>query len=188
MRKTLHEVRFFFLSTLESQTEFMKFILAVAVLFFIIACAEKASEKMETSNTEKVSTDVDTVVNEVKEDPAPVESVKLLPTDGQLSCKNLGEIDYVPVYEVLVSFQKEKVKIGKCNACLNIPVSDFSDHQIPENAIAARGGWYAGGGDYFYTIEDKEGNLAVYQGWQDEGQSVDDFSFHWKCIKTFKLN
>ena len=86
MRKTLHEVRFFFLRTLESQTEFMKFILAVAVLFSIIACAEKAPEKLETSNTEKVSTDVDTVVNEVKEAPAPVESVKRLPPDGQLSC------------------------------------------------------------------------------------------------------
>lgn len=177
----------FFLCTLDTQSGFMKKLMVLMVLITMFACAENAPKEAEKISSSNVKTEIDTVYSEPETQTEVKELAVLLPTDGKLSCKSLGEMEYAPVYEVYVSFEEKKQKIGKCNACLDIPKSDYSSHEVPENAIAARGGWYAGGGDYFYSIRDEDGNLAVYQGWQDEGQAEEDFSFHWKLIKTFKL-
>ena len=59
--------------------------------------------------------------------------------------------------------------------------SQFSDMDIPSNAITACGSWYAGAGDYFYLIPDKRNLLKVFQGWQDEEQ--EDEGFHWEFLQ-----
>ena len=59
--------------------------------------------------------------------------------------------------------------------------AQFSDMDIPSNAITACGSWYAGAGDYFYLIPDKRNMLKVFQGWQDEGQETP--GYHWKKAK-----
>lgn len=61
-----------------------------------------------------------------------------------------------------------------------IPNADFKSKEIPENAIAACGGWWAGAGDYFYVVK-TDNKLVIYQGWQDEGQN--DEGYHWKKMK-----
>lgn len=59
--------------------------------------------------------------------------------------------------------------------------SQFSDMEIPSNAISACASWYAGAGDYFYLIPDKRNMLKVFQGWQDEEQETP--GYHWKKAK-----
>jgi len=74
------------------------------------------------------------------------------------------------------------VKISTVIGFLEIIQPDeFANYQIPQKAMAARGGWYAGGGDYFYYIEEN-GNFLIYKGWQDEVQ--EDSGFHWEKFKV----
>lgn len=56
----------------------------------------------------------------------------------------------------------------------------YAGMDIPADAIAACGGWYAGGGDYYYIVPTPTG-IAVYQGYEDEGQ--EDAGYHWEKIK-----
>jgi hypothetical protein len=60
---------------------------------------------------------------------------------------------------------------------------DFKNHQIPEDALAACGAWWAGGGIYFYLII-KDNSVHVYEGYLDEEQ--EDDSYHWKKFKVLK--
>jgi hypothetical protein len=64
--------------------------------------------------------------------------------------------------------------------CGDIKKEDYSQFKIPEQAVAACGGWWAGSGDYFYA-EIKDGKLSVFQGWMDSEQ--EDDGYHWKEIK-----
>ena len=57
---------------------------------------------------------------------------------------------------------------------------EMKQMDIPADAIAACGGWYAGGGDYYYIVPTPTG-IAVYKGWLDEG--VDDVGYHWEKVK-----
>lgn len=61
-----------------------------------------------------------------------------------------------------------------------IAKADYKSKEIPENALAACGGWWAGAGDYFYVVM-SDNKLVIYQGWQDEGQT--DEGYHWKKMK-----
>lgn len=62
-------------------------------------------------------------------------------------------------------------------------IAEYKDMQVPAEAIAACGAWYAGGGDYYYLI--KKNNLVeVYHGWLDEGQS--DEGYHWEKVNEIK--
>lgn len=56
-------------------------------------------------------------------------------------------------------------------------MKEFREKEIPGEALAACGGWYAGGGDYYYLVINKNNGIDVYHGWQDEGQT--DSGYHW---------
>ena len=100
--------------------------------------------------------------------------------DAILVCVDIGEDEnLIPRSEVYVWIIGEKVYIDNCTACRPISKDAYSSHDIPEKALSACGGWYAGGGDYFYAIKHKN-TIEVYSGWQDEGQMEDnDTTFHW---------
>lgn len=59
----------------------------------------------------------------------------------------------------------------------------MKDMDIPDNAITATGGWFAGGGDYYYIVPTAKG-IAVYKGWQDEQQ--EDSGYHWEKFKEIE--
>ena len=99
-------------------------------------------------------------------------------------CKDVGEDEYgIPHHEVFVKFDNTTQKIGTCNACAPIDIQDYHDHDVPKEAMAACGGWFAGGGDYFYIMRTKDDGVKVFAGWQDEGQMEDnDTTFHYKVV------
>ena len=70
--------------------------------------------------------------------------------------------------------------IDSAQGCGIIDKADYKDKQIPAEAVAACGGWFAGAGDYFYAIE-KNGKIVVFKGWQAEEQ--EDEGFHWEEVK-----
>lgn len=60
--------------------------------------------------------------------------------------------------------------------------SQYKDMTIPDNAVAACGGWFAGGGDYYYITSDNDG-VEVFHGWLDEGTADNDTTYHWEKVK-----
>lgn len=60
-----------------------------------------------------------------------------------------------------------------------IPYDDYEQYDIPKKAKTACGGWYAGTGDYFYSIEEN-GVIKIFYGWADEEQ--DEKGFHWEIF------
>jgi len=78
----------------------------------------------------------------------------------------------------------KKIKIAEVTGDARIlEKSDYSNFDIPENAIEACTSWWAGGGDSFYMVATENG-IDIYQGWQDEGQ--EEPGHHWeKKISLF---
>jgi hypothetical protein len=103
---------------------------------------------------------------------------------ASLVCREKGEDEFgIPHYDVYVKYDSIKHKVGECNACAPLDLQDYHDYDIPQEAMAAVGGWFAGGGDYYYVMKTKDDGIRVYAGWQDEGQmDNNDTSFHYKKV------
>lgn len=89
-----------------------------------------------------------------------------------------------PFSEAYLLVGEQKVKVADIGACDPFEAASFADYQIPPNALAACGGWWAGAGDYLYVVRE-ENTLKVFQGWQEEGQ--EDEGFHYKEVYSLKL-
>lgn len=110
-----------------------------------------------------------------------VEQTTNIPKVVILTCtdRSADEFD-VPINEVGLSIDgKAQILDTIRTACNPISPTEYKSFQIPTDATSACGGWWAGGGDYFYTVI-RDGKVKVFQGWQDEGQ--DDEGYHWKEI------
>ncbi len=145
----------------------MKKLLFASLLFFaavilVIACNNKSDKKAD----EKQADTAVTVIPSEK-------GVKLI-------CRDMGADSMeIPHYDLYLSVDAVQTKIKSVNGCSDITKESYEQYQIPKDAIAACGGWYAGGGDYYYVIL-RDGKPIVFEGWQDEGQ--EDEGYHWKEI------
>jgi hypothetical protein len=99
------------------------------------------------------------------------------PKEVALFCTDIGEEQGIPRYEISLMYDGMPSILDTINACKVIPAEDWTSMDIPAKALAAAGGWYAGGGDYFYVVPEGAG-IRVYKGWQDESQ--EDKGFHWQ--------
>lgn len=140
------------------------------ILFFITFLAgcggksDKASEATTSTDTAK------TVINEPL---VAAGNVKLI-------CKDMGEDSLSnPRFDVLLSVDGKETKIKSIYACADIPKTEYKRYEIPDTAIAACGGWWAGAGDYYYVAM-QDGKPVVFEGWQDESQT--EKGYHWKQI------
>ena len=88
----------------------------------------------------------------------------------------------IPQSAVYTIIDNQKIKIANIATCDSIPPDSFSSYGIPDSALAAVGGWYAGAGDYLYAIL-QEQQVVFYQGWQDEMQ--EDEGFHYTKLGVF---
>lgn len=105
--------------------------------------------------------------------------------DIKFKIKDAGmDNNETPSSKIYLSISGKEIYIASIQvAAAIIEKSDFPNYDIPKNALSACGGWWAGGGDYFYTVHSKSG-ITVYQGWQEEGGAEQtDFGSHWKKLK-----
>lgn len=110
------------------------------------------------------------------------ETVKI---DAKFSFVVEGMDEESPSSAISVNVNGKKTKL----TTVSVPVDSYSKENfkemgIPENALDACGGWWAGAGDYFYLVATETG-VIVFRGWQDEGQ--EDDGYHWKKEKEIKL-
>ena len=141
---------------------------AFLVTTFFVSCGNK---------TDKKSTEMTTPADTTK--PSVV-----LPTEKgtKLVCKDLG-VDSMdtPHFNIMLSVDGVETKIKTINACAEIAKEQYKQMDIPDEAIMAKGGWYAGGGEYYYLVL-LNGKIAVFEGWQDETQK--EKGYHWKEISV----
>ncbi|MEY4928133.1 MAG: hypothetical protein RI894_2571 [Bacteroidota bacterium] len=100
----------------------------------------------------------------------------------QLVCDDLDTdpVTEVPHSAVSLLVDGQKTPIDTINGCSTIEKAEYAQKQIPADAIAACGAWYAGAGDYFYVVL-SGGKPVVFKGWQAEEQ--EDQGFHWEKVK-----
>ena len=113
------------------------------------------------------------------------EKNKLTTADVRLVCEAAEDPNQeagYPQNEVFLYLAESKVKVADILACEEIDKADFASHQIPENAIIAVGGWWAGAGDYLYVVQEGD-NFVVKKGEIFEEQ--EDNSYNYKTVMTF---
>ncbi len=113
----------------------------------------------------------------------PVVVEKQFPTElkAQFECKNISTDEDAPLTIVQFSANGKSWHIDSVSQSKVFEKAEFAQHQIPETALAACGGWWAGAGDYFYAIREGD-SLKIYQGWQAEEQT--DEGFHYEVVRA----
>jgi hypothetical protein len=88
----------------------------------------------------------------------------------QLVCEDIGSDDTQPYFGVYAIVNESKTKIKEITTmCENITTEEYPALEIPEDAISAVGGWWAGAGDYFYAAQNGE-TITFYYAGVDEMQ------------------
>ena len=147
------------------QSKLTSLCLIAGLTILIVSCKGKSDKKVtETDTTTANTTTADT---SLKNKPAV-----------WLECK-VGAEDSSgnPHADVILFRGGYEQKVASINACSEIPKSEYKTYEIPENAISAIGGFWAGLGSYFYLVE-KDGVYSVYEGFTEEGQK--EKGYHWK--------
>ncbi|ASS49303.1 MAG: hypothetical protein A3D31_03740 [Candidatus Fluviicola riflensis] len=154
-----------------------KGLITLSLLFLTMGC----SSETKTEKTTETRTKEEATTSKETDEPTTPEEEIVTPKSVKLSGKFLSEDEYGGShYQVILTIDGKKEILDTVMACEPISVKSRADYDIPADALASCGGWWAGGGDYFYAIWENN-NVVVYQGWQDEGQK--DNGFHWKAVK-----
>lgn len=115
------------------------------------------------------------------EEPA-VTATKTLPV--RLSCEDIGSTDEMPRYAVYAIIEERKTKVMEISsACEMIEKAQFANFQIPDDAAAAVGGWWAGAGDYFYAQQLGK-KVSIFYAGVDEAQESPGYAY--KEIATYE--
>ena len=81
-----------------------------------------------------------------------------------------------PQHEAHLMIDKQDILVAIINTCEAISTDLYEQYEIPVNAIAACGGWWAGAGDYLYVVKEDE-DINVYKGSQFEEQTEPGFGY-----------
>jgi hypothetical protein len=77
---------------------------------------------------------------------------------------------------------ESKVKVADVLNCETINPESYEQHQIPLKAISAVGGWWAGGGEYLFVIEEDE-NYVVKKG--EIFEESEDGNYNYQVIAKY---
>jgi len=122
--------------------------------------------------------------NEKTPDTIP-EEPKLEKLAAELQCTSLSTDDTMPKFQISLNLSGKNHILDTITMCASIAEADYARYDIPSEAIDAGGGYFAGGGDYFYLLQDGNACL-VMQGWQDEMQ--EDEGFHYEQVRRFVVS
>ncbi len=128
---------------------------ALALLSFLaFGCARDESSVTIETPTQESATDTK---------PTPP---ALADSEVYLACVSTSADEGMPAHDVMLHLGGRAVKVGASAACAKLT---SEHHGIPDTALSAVGGWWAGGGDYFYV--EKVGSEFVVKLTYDEESS-----------------
>ena len=108
----------------------------------------------------------------------------LTATEVSLIGKDITKSEDLPENQVFLRLNGKEILLDTINNCQPIDTVDWQRYSIPPTAMAACGGWWAGAGDYFYALLEKD-SVVIYQGWQAEEQ--EDEGYHWEKKQAFSI-
>ena len=127
--------------------------LAFSFLIFLLGCSQSPETKQKAASSE-------------------------LPAAPELICKEIRNADEnpdSPLSEVYVKLGDYQLKVADVTICLPLEKSDFASQNIPDSALSAVTGWWAGAGDYFYLVADGEYYRIMYKGEDEAQEAPSDF-------------
>lgn len=97
---------------------------------------------------------------------------------AMLVCETIAapEDGDMPLAAVYAQIGDTKIKVAELSVCRLIAPEEYADLQVPAGANSAVGGFWAGAGDYLYTIT-QDGITQVFQGGMYEGQVTSTFGY-----------
>ncbi|MAT55434.1 MAG: hypothetical protein CMN32_13230 [Saprospirales bacterium] len=96
----------------------------------------------------------------------------------ELICKEVRNADEhpdSPLSEVYVRMGDYQLKVADVTICMSMDKSEYASQNIPDTALSAVGGWWAGGGDYFFLIADGENYRIMYKAEDESMEAPADF-------------
>lgn len=148
-------------------------------MFIVVSCQEKSNKREQSKQLPLSNATQPTNKIEQSEKSIPIITASFL-------LQSLGEMnDGSTPFKVHLTVGNKRYLIDTIYACAQIETVDFKQFDIPLNALAACGGWWAGQGNYLYCIAAKN-SIEIYNGWQDEQQEI--AGFHWKKVKSIPVN
>lgn len=141
----------------------------------VLALAGYSCGDAPASTGEDATAETDTSAAATAEsEDVPLESVSL-----ETVLVNDPEMDGYPLHEISLVLAGRRHVLDTIQVCEPLTAEERGEHNMPADALAACGGWWAGAGDYFYAIR-RNDSLVVYQGWLDEMQQ--DESYHYEVV------
>ena len=129
------------------------------------------------------SNETETVINEkTSTDTTLTQSIEISSAEFVMEYNNNDEMPQTLISIVINGVKHEVITISGMADLIQKEQYEIMD--IPSNAIAACGGWWAGAGDYFYMVNNSNA-VVIYHGWQDEMQ--EDDGYHWELLKEIEL-
>lgn len=104
----------------------------------------------------------------------------------KLGCREIRSMDDIsPLSEIYMEVYGKKIIVDSASVCGDITPEMWETYEIPKDAKAAVGGWWAGAGDYYYLKMDG-GDAVVMYGWAAEEAEEKDM-YQYKEIGRTKL-
>lgn len=89
----------------------------------------------------------------------------------------------IPYSKISVEYGDARTYLAEIPGVVEMQVGGNEAMEVPADAIASCGCWYAGGGDYYYITRSATG-VIVFHGWLDEAQ--EDEGYHWEEFKSIE--
>lgn len=105
------------------------------------------------------------------------------PVNVQLLCESISESEDDPRHAIFALINDSKAKIAEVSVCDVITPDGYAQYQIPSDAVAAVGGWWAGMGEYIYAQRNSDGSVSFYEG--SAGESEEESALAYRNIATY---
>ena len=96
----------------------------------------------------------------------------------ELICKevrNADENPESPLSEVYVKLGDYQLKVADVTICMSMDTSEYASQNIPDTALSAVGGWWAGAGDYFFLIADGDKYRVMHKAVDEAMETPAEF-------------
>lgn len=149
----------------------IRFLFILFIGMALVGCT--SGEQEEKTSAEHPQTTDSTGITGTPESNPSSEKERIM---FQFICRDIGQGMDNPYYEVSLRVGSNYYTLDTIHTCETITLAHFDEYEIPEQAVAACGGWYHAEGEYYYAIEDGD-RIKVMYAWQTEEQSVQGYFY-----------
>lgn len=140
----------------------------ILMCLFVLTCQQNENASANTAETQQTATSETTSTNSTVEDDQPNLYFLIKPYQD-----DLGN----PRSQIFLEVNGQEIDLQDAVACEKIEAKDYKTYQIPEAAVDACGGWWAGSGDYFYLIKNTSSNYYQVMHAEVDEQGAAEYKY-----------